>query len=59
MGKKGRQQRLDALRLREAQGLLTETERAELEALFATLEAEEAAALRPAIERMEARRASC
>jgi hypothetical protein len=44
MGNKDRQQRLDALRLREAEGILTEAERAEIEALFATLDAEEAEA---------------
>jgi hypothetical protein len=48
-----RRHRLDALRLREAQGLLTEAERAELDALFTAIDAEEAEALRPALERMQ------
>jgi hypothetical protein len=53
MGHEDRQQRLDALRLREARGVLTEAERVELKALFAALDAEEAEALRPALERMQ------
>jgi hypothetical protein len=57
MGKEDRQQRLDALRLREAQGILTEAERAEIEALFATLDAEEREAMRSALERMQGRQA--
>jgi hypothetical protein len=57
MGNKDRQQRLDALRLREAQGILTEAERAELEALFAALDAEETEAMRPALERMQGHQA--
>jgi len=48
-----KQQRLDALRVREAQEVLSETERAELEALFAELDADEAEAMRPALERMQ------
>jgi hypothetical protein len=55
MGNKDRQLRLDALRLREAQGILTEAERAELETLFAALDAEEAEAMHPTLERMQAR----
>jgi hypothetical protein len=53
MGHQDRQQRLDALRLRAARGILTEAEQVELEALFAALDAEEAEALRPALERMQ------
>jgi hypothetical protein len=52
-----RQQRLDALRLQEAQGDLNEAERAELDALFAALDAEEAEAMRPALQRMQERQA--
>jgi len=48
-----KQQRLDALRVREAEERLPEEERAELETLFAELDAEEAEALRPALERMQ------
>jgi len=48
-----KQERLDTRRVREAQGIQSETERAELSALFAELNAEEAEALRPAIERMQ------
>lgn len=43
-----RQCRLDALRLREVEGTLTKQERAELDAIFAELDAEEAVALKPA-----------
>lgn len=43
-----KQQRLDALRIREAQRVLTDAERAELDA-------EEAEFMRPAFERMEQR----
>jgi hypothetical protein len=57
MENKHRQQRLDALRLREARGILTEAERAELEALFAVLDAEETEVLRPALERIQGRQA--
>lgn len=49
----GKQQRLDALRVREAQEILSEAERAEMEALFVELDAEEAEAMRPALERMQ------
>ena len=43
-----RQHRLEQLRLREAEGTLTEQEQAELLAIFAELDAEEAEALKPA-----------
>ena len=43
-----RQYRLEQLRLREAEGNLTEQEQAELLAIFAELDAEEAKALKPA-----------
>jgi hypothetical protein len=48
-----KQQRLDDLRLREARGSLTAAEQTEMDALFAELDAEEAEAMRPALERME------
>lgn len=44
--------RLDELRVKEAQAVLTQGERRELEALFAELDAEEAVALRPAMDRV-------
>jgi hypothetical protein len=50
-----KQQQLDTLRQREAEGLLTEAESEVLRALLAELDTEEATALRPAIERMRAR----
>ena len=43
-----RRYRLEQLRLREAKGTLTEQEQAELLAIFAELDAEEAEALKPA-----------
>ncbi len=46
---------LDELRVREAQGTLAEVERAELEVLFAELDAEEAETLRPAFLRQQQR----
>ena len=46
-----RQHRLDQLRLREAEGALTAKEQAELLAIFAELDAEEAEALKPAKEK--------
>ena len=46
-----RQYRLEQLRLREAEGTLTEREQAELLAIFAELDAEEAEALKPAKEK--------
>jgi len=52
MWNEDKKQRLDALRIREAQGTLTSEERAELESLFAELDADEATALAPALERM-------
>lgn len=57
MWNKEKQQRLDALRLREAQGALLDVERTEMRALFAELDAEEAEAMRPALERMQQRQA--
>ena len=48
-----RQHRLEALRLREAEGTLTEQEHAELLAIFAELDAEEAEALKPAKEKSQ------
>lgn len=45
-----RQHRLEQLRLREAEGTLTEQEHAELLSIFAELDAEEAEALKPAKE---------
>ncbi len=50
-----KQQRLDALRVREAQEILSEAERAEMEVLFAELDADEAEAMRPALERKQRR----
>ena len=57
MWNEGKQHRLDLLRIREAEGSLTEAEHAEMEALFGELDAEEAAALRPAMQRMQRRQA--
>jgi hypothetical protein len=57
MWNEDKQQRLDALRVREAESTLTDAERVELEALFAELDAEEAKAIRPALERMERQQA--
>lgn len=48
---KNRQHRLERLRLREAEGSLTEEERTELLAIFAELDAEEAEALKPGKEK--------
>ncbi len=48
-----RQYRLEQLRLREAEGTLTEREQAELLAIFAELDAEEAEALKPAKEKSQ------
>lgn len=58
MANKARQQRLDGLRVREVQGILTGSERAEMEALFAELDAEEAEAMRPAREQQQRERAA-
>lgn len=44
--------RLDELRLEDARRALTEAERAELEGLFGELDAEEARALQPALDRL-------
>ncbi len=52
-----KQQRLDTLRSREAQGTLLDVERAEMEALFAELDTEEAEAMRPALDRIQQRQA--
>lgn len=57
MWNEDKQQRLDVLRVREAQGILTNEERAELEALFEELDMDEAEAMRPALERMQQRQA--
>lgn len=48
-----RQHRLEQLRLREAEGILTEQEQAELLSMFAELDTEEAEALKPAKEKSE------
>ncbi len=50
---KNRQHRLERLRLREAEGSLTEEERTELLAIFAELDAEEAEALKPRKEKSQ------
>ncbi len=49
-----RQCRLDVLKNREAEGTLTQQERSELDAIFAEIDAEEAAALKPAMEKYQA-----
>lgn len=54
MSATNRQSRLDTLKIREAEGILTEKERTELNAIFAELDAEEAIALKPAIEKDQA-----
>ena len=48
-----RQHRLEHLRIREAEGTLTEQEHAELMDIFAELDAEEAEALKPAKEKSQ------
>lgn len=48
-----RQCRLDALKIREAEGTLTKQEQVELDAIFAELDAEEAGALKPARKRSQ------
>jgi len=53
-----KQQRFDALRLKEAQGILNNGEIQELQAFFAELEAEEVETFRQGMERMDARRDS-
>lgn len=50
-----KQRKLDELRVREADGILTKTEWAELEALFGELDAEEAETMRPAFLRQQQR----
>lgn len=47
-------ERFQVLRQGEAHGTLTDADRAELEGLFADLDADEADALRPALARMDA-----
>ena len=54
MSATNRQSRLDTLKNREAEGTLTQEERTELDAIFAELDAEEAVALKPAIEKQQA-----
>ena len=51
MSAKNRQRRLDTLKIREAEGTLTQKE---LYAIFAELDAEEAVALKPATEKHQA-----
>ncbi len=51
MNRTNRQHRLDHLRLREAEGILTKQEQVELSAIFADLDAEEAEALKPTKEK--------
>jgi hypothetical protein len=53
MKRTNRQHRLAQLRLREAEGNLTEQEQAELLSIFAELDTEEAEALKPAKEKSE------
>ena len=53
MKRTNRQHRLEELRRREAEGTLTEQEHAELLAIFAELDAEEAEALKPAKEKSQ------
>lgn len=54
MSDTNRQSQLDTLKIREAEGTLTQKERTELDAIFAELDAEEAVALKPAIEKHQA-----
>lgn len=54
MSATNRQSRLNTLKIREAEGTLTKKERTELDAIFAELDAEEAAVLKPAIEKDQA-----
>lgn len=54
MSSTNRQSRLDTLKIREAEGTLTQKERTELDAIFAELDAEEIVALKPAIEKHQA-----
>ena len=57
MKRTNRQRRLEQLRLREAEGSLTEQEQAELSTIFAELDAEEAEALKSAKEQSQKLRA--
>jgi hypothetical protein len=50
-----KQRRFDALRLKEAQGVLADAEVQELQALFVELEAEEAETLKKSMEKLSAR----
>jgi small-conductance mechanosensitive channel len=54
----GKQQRLDVLRVLGAQRCLTDEERMELEGLLQKLDAEEAEAMRPALEGMRQQQAA-
>ncbi len=54
MNTANRQNRLDTLKIREAEGTLTQKERTELDAIFAELDAEEAVALKPTVEKHQA-----
>ena len=51
MTRANRQHRLEQLRLREAEGILTKQEQVELSAIFNELDAEEAEAFKPAKEK--------
>lgn len=53
MKRTNRQHRLEELRIREAERTLTEQDQAELLAIFAELDAEEAEALKPAKEKSQ------
>ena len=53
MSATNRQNRLDALKIREAEGTLTQKEGAELNAIFAELDAEEAIALKQSTEKYQ------
>ena len=50
-----KQRRFDALRIKEAQGALSDAEAQKLQEFFAELEAEEAETLRKSMEQMDAR----
>ena len=50
-----KQQRFDALRLKEVQGALTDAEAQELQKFFAELEAEEARTLKKGMEQLDTR----
>lgn len=53
MSATNRQNRLDTLKIRELEGTLTQKERAELDAIFTELDAEEAKALKQAMEKYQ------